>query len=86
LQASILEVATWLPLALLGVRLLNDTGRPRYILLSSFAISMSILASHPQTYTHLIYATIAYYVYLCWMRKANWKSALLRIGAVLSLA
>lgn len=78
LQLAILETATWLPLALLSVEILNERGG-RAIVPMALVLSMSYLSGHPQTFAHLLYATLAYYVYLAWKAKRSWQLAAFRV-------
>jgi hypothetical protein len=78
-QISFLEAATWLPLALLGVKLLDETGRKRYLVLTAVALALSFLAGNPQNLTFLGYTTVAYYVYLCWLRRMRWQKVVTNI-------
>jgi hypothetical protein len=73
LQISFLEAATWLPLALLGARLLDQTGRKRYLVLTAVAFTLAFLAGNPQNLTFLAYTTLAYYAYRSWLRRARWQ-------------
>jgi hypothetical protein len=82
-QISFLEAATWLPLALLGVKMLDGTGRNRYLVLTAVAITLAFLAGNPQNLTFLGYTTMAYYIYLSWRHRTRWQKVvtnLLLIG------
>ncbi len=71
-QISFLEAAVWLPLALLEVRRLSDTGRLRHLVLTAVAFTMAFLPGNPQNLTFLVYTTLAYYAYLCWRTRKPW--------------
>lgn len=66
LQSAIAETATWLPLALLGARRFADGKRTGGLALSSVALSLSVLAGHPQTTLFIFYLTLAYWLFLNW--------------------
>ena len=84
-QVARLEVAVWLPLALLGVKKLNQTGRKLYLLLTAAAFTLAFLAGDPQNFSLLFYTTLAYYAYQCWRRRTPWPTALSRMGIILAL-
>lgn len=86
LQIAILESAIWLPLALLGMLQLHRTGRWLFGLVTALAFAMSILAGNPQTYTQVIYTTLAFGVYLAWRDRAPWRSAVVRLAGPVVLA
>jgi hypothetical protein len=86
LQIAILESAVWLPLALIGVRQLHTTGRWSWGLLTAVAFALSILAGNPQTYTHVIYTSLAYGIYLAWRDRTPWHTAALRLVGPAALA
>lgn len=66
LQLAIGESAVWLPLALWGARGLARVAGRRHYLAMVVGLSMSFLAGHPQTFVHVVYATLAYYGYRAW--------------------
>ncbi len=72
-QVSFLEAAVWLPLALLQVRRLSETGRLRHLVLTALVFTLAFLPGNPQNLTFLIYTTLAYYAYLCWRKKTPWR-------------
>ncbi len=86
LQIAILESAVWLPLALLGLLQWHRTGRWLYGLVTALAFTMSILAGNPQTYTQVIYTTLAFGIYLAWRDRVPWRTAGLRLAGPLVLA
>lgn len=81
-QTSFLEAAVWLPLALLQVRLLCDTGRRRHLVLAAAAFTLAFLPGNPQNLVFLVYATLGYYAFLCWRARAPWRQF---VGHVLGL-
>lgn len=92
LQLAVLETATWLPLALLGVEItVEDAARgvPRRwgVVVLALAVGMAVLAGHPQTALHLLYATAAWAAWRTWpWRAGGWRPwALLGLGAGLGL-
>ena len=84
-QITFLEAAVWLPLALFSVKLLNSTGKKRYLVLTALAFALAFLTGNPQNLTYLFYATLAYYAYQCWRARIPWPAALKRWGLVLAL-
>jgi len=84
-QITFLEAAVWLPLALLSVKLLTNTGKKRYLVLTALAFTLAFLTGNPQNLTQLFYTTLAYYVYQCWRAHIPWPVALKRLGLVLTL-
>lgn len=85
-QISFLEAAVWLPLSLLGAKLLNDTGRRRYLVLTAGALALAFLPGNPQNLVFLTYTTLAYYFYRCWRTRTSWRLAIGRIALVGLLA
>jgi len=86
LQIAILESAIWLPLALIGVCKLHRTGRWGWGVLIAVAFALSILAGNPQTYTHVIYTSLAYLLYLSWRERVPWRTATARLVGPVVLA
>jgi len=76
LQSAIAETATWLPLALLGARWFTDGRRVPGVALSSAALTLSVLAGHPQTTLFVFYLTLAYWLFVTWPM-SRWKALLL---------
>ncbi len=72
-QISFLEAAVWLPLALLQVKRLSETGRLRHLVLTAAAFTLAFLPGNPQNLTFLVYTTLAYYAYLCWQNRTPWR-------------
>ncbi len=57
----------WLPLALYGIQGKKEEGRrKREFILTIFALTMSLLAGHPQTSFYVFLTTIGYYLYRNW--------------------
>lgn len=81
-QISFLEAAVWLPLSLLGVKLLNATGRTRYLVLAAVAIALAFLPGNPQNLMFLLYTTLAYYAFCCRRTRTPWRAAVGRIVLV----
>jgi hypothetical protein len=84
-QISFLEAAVWLPLALLGAKLLTQTGRKRYIVLTAVAFTLAFLPGNPQNLVFLFYTTLAYYLYRSWQMKTPWPVVVRRMVLVLLL-
>jgi hypothetical protein len=76
LQISIVETATWLPLALLGAQWFVNGRRINGVMLSSVALGLSVLAGHPQTTLLIFYPALAYWVYLNW-QEGRWRALLI---------
>jgi hypothetical protein len=74
LQSAIVETATWLPLALLGARLFANGRHIAGVALSSVALSLSVLAGHPQTTLFTFYLALAYWIYI--RRASRWRALL----------
>jgi hypothetical protein len=86
LQLPILESAVWAPLVLLGVHVATEGKaviRWNWLLGASGALTLSVLAGHPQTYVLLGYTAAGYLLYRLWGQ--GWRRivlALLVFGAV----
>jgi len=88
LQLAILEAATWLPLALLGIHeatrsqysvLSTQYSEPRtpgyhWLLLTGLAYGLSWLAGHPQTTFFTTYLLLAYLAYRIYARRWRWTT------------
>lgn len=85
LQVARLEVAVWLPLALLGIEKLHETGKERYLLLTAVSVALAFLAGDPQNFIYFFYATLAYYIYQCWRKRIPWPVALGRLAVIVVL-
>ncbi|MGH2594131.1 MAG: YfhO family protein [Anaerolineae bacterium] len=86
LQMAIVEAAAWLPLALWGARRLSMQAGPRSVALTAAPLALSVLAGHPQTYTFIFYTVTVYFLYRAWRARLAWRSAALRLIAVVGLA
>jgi hypothetical protein len=82
LQIAILEGAVWLPLALWGARGLAQGPERRHYLAMVVALVSSVLAGNPQTYVHVGYTTLAYYVYRAWRERTPGRLAAGRLMLV----
>jgi hypothetical protein len=77
-QITILETAVWLPLTLLFVDRAFHSSRPgSQLVLASMALACALLAGHPQTAMYVVYATLAYGVFLAWTLRRFRVSSLL---------
>ncbi len=94
-QPTILETAVWLPLVLLFLDRTFFHARPApQVILAALALACALLAGHPQTAMHLVYATAAYGLFLIGVTRkdrhpAFWQSILtggVKVGLVLALA
>lgn len=66
-QLTILETAIWLPLVLLFVDRAVYHARPLpEIALAGLALACALMAGHPQTAMYVIYATLAYGLFVAW--------------------
>lgn len=85
LQLAILETVIWLPLVLLLLRRATASPRPlRPLLAAGLVLALSLTAGHPQTFLHVAYMAVAYFVFLVW--RARWSLAsTLRGGLLLAL-
>ena len=64
-QITILETAIWLPLVLFFLdRAFGATQRWPQILLAAVALACALLGGHPQTALYVVYATLAYGLFL----------------------
>jgi len=64
-QITILETAIWLPAVLFFVdRAFDSSRRWMEILLAAVALACALLAGHPQTALYVVYATLAYGLFL----------------------
>lgn len=71
LQLAVLETITWLPLILLLLRL--GIARPRALLAAGLVWGLAFLAGHPQTFLHLSYVAVAYYLFLTIRARWAWR-------------
>ena len=66
-QLTILETAIWLPLILLFLdRAFFHTRRLPEITCAGLALACALLAGHPQTAMYVVYAVLAYGLFLTW--------------------
>jgi hypothetical protein len=66
-QLTILETAVWLPLVLLFLDRAAHGSRPLpQLILAGMALACALLAGHPQTAMYVVYATVAYGLFLAW--------------------
>ena len=70
-QVTILETAIWLPLVLLFLDRAFHRPRPgSQLILSGAALACAILAGHPQTAMYVVYATLAYGLFMIWSTRS----------------
>lgn len=66
-QITILETAVWLPLVLLFLDRAFHSPRPAaQAVFAALVMACAFLAGHPQTAMYLVYATVAYALFLAW--------------------
>jgi 4-amino-4-deoxy-L-arabinose transferase-like glycosyltransferase len=83
LQLALLETITWLPLILWLLRRGVRAERPlRPLLGAGLVWGLSFTAGHPQTFLHLSYLTIAYYLFLTIRARWAWRW-IVGLGALL---
>lgn len=71
-QVTILETAVWLPLVLYGVdRTMVQPQPTKPAIFTGLALACALLAGHPQTAMHLVYATLAYTLFSLW---SSWRT------------
>lgn len=84
-QLAILEAATWLPLAVLGVYEATRKLRWLWLVLAGFALGLSWMAGHPQTSWFLTYLLTAYLAYRIYAARLSWTAfarGILLIGLI----
>ena len=86
LQMAIIESATWLPLALLGLWGYYQANKQRWLWLTAFAFGMSILGGHPQTSMMVVYTSLAFQVYQLYRARKPWYVGLRDVAFVLIMA
>ena len=70
-QLTILETAIWLPLVLLFLDTACHHARPLpQLILAGVALACALLAGHPQTSMYIVYATLAYGIFVSWTSDA----------------
>jgi hypothetical protein len=83
LQTAVLEVVTWLPLALLFAGRLAETRRWRHLALTALILALAYLAGHPQTFLYVALLVAAYFAARA--AQARWKlGAFIGFGAALA--
>ena len=82
LQTAILEVATWLPLALLFAGRLAKSHRWRYLALAALMLAVAFLAGHPQTFLYVALLVLVYFAFRA--AQARWQFGVFA-GAVAAL-
>lgn len=71
-QLTILETAVWLPLILLFLDRAFCHRRPLpQIILAGLALACALLAGHPQTAMYVVYAVLAYGIFLIWPARSD---------------
>ena len=71
-QITILETAIWLPLVLFFLdRAFDSSIRWIEIIVAAVALACALLAGHPQTALYVVYATLAYGVFLAVGRRSE---------------
>lgn len=83
LQVAVLETLTWLPLVLFMLRravlapgadqLEAPRRTRRWLLGAGLVLALAELAGHPQTFMHLSYLVVAYYLYLTIRARWPWR-------------
>jgi len=81
-QITILETAIWLPLVLLFLDRAFHSRQPLpQIILAGLALACALLAGHPQTAMYVVYAALAYGLFMSHI--ARFKFDLSRLGSLL---
>lgn len=82
LQLALLEAASWLPLALVGITEATRTHRLAWgwLWLAGAALGLSWLAGHPQTSFYSTYLLVVYLIFRVVMRGGGWKQCALGIA------
>lgn len=71
-QLTILETAVWLPLVLFFLDRAFYRAHPlSQIVLAGVSLACALLAGHPQTAMYVVYATLAYGVFLAWSTRST---------------
>jgi hypothetical protein len=75
LQLALLEATIWLPLAVTGLVEASREAhpRPRWLVLTGFALGLSWMAGHPQTSWFLTYLLVAFFAYRAYTMRSNWR-------------
>jgi len=70
LQTAVLEVNTWLPLALWLIHLFAERRHIRYLALAALTLAVAFFAGHPQTFVFVTLLAVAYLLFET--RQAGW--------------
>ncbi|MBZ0277324.1 MAG: hypothetical protein K8I60_14360, partial [Anaerolineae bacterium] len=75
LQLALLEASIWMPLAVIGVveAIREAHFRPRWLVLTGFALGLSWMAGHPQTSWFMTYLLAAYFAYRVHTTHYGWR-------------
>jgi hypothetical protein len=75
-QLTILETAVWLPLVLFFLDRAYHHPHPRpQIILAGIALACALLAGHPQTAMYVVYATLAYGLFVCFTSRRTFRAS-----------
>jgi len=89
LQLATLETIVWLPLVLYCLRRLTDAtstpSRRRWAVATALALAVSCAAGHPQTFTYVVYLSVAYYFWRGGQASWPWRRRL-GYGFVIALS
>ena len=78
-QLTILETAIWLPLVLLFLDRAGHGNRPLpQLILAGLALACALLAGHPQTSLYVVYAALAYGIFVSWTSISAPETSLVR--------
>ncbi|MGW8318865.1 MAG: glycosyltransferase family 39 protein [Candidatus Promineifilaceae bacterium] len=93
LQLAVLETIIWLPLILYLLRrgIMGAPDSPRasplpWLVAAGLATAVSATAGHPQTFLHVVYLVVAYFVFLTIRARWRWRWIGLFGGLMLLLA
>jgi hypothetical protein len=85
-QLTILETAIWLPLVLYFLdRAFHDPKPLPQLIFAGVALACALLAGHPQTAMYVVYATLAYGLFLAWSTR-NTQHAMRKMEHLLRIA
>ena len=71
-QLVVLQVSTWLPLALLTARLAASHRSPALAIAAGLVLAVATTGGHPQTIFYISLLTAAYLIASCWSR-GSWQ-------------
>ena len=75
-QLTILETAVWLPLILFFLDRASEQARPLpQLVLAGLALAFASLAGHPQTALYVVYAVLAYGLFLLWSHQRDHRTS-----------